>query len=268
MSGHRDATYYVKEDASASADALERLNMTADTDVYQVVITGSKTSAAASTISVTNKTDSSKTVTVTNSTSTISYFNYSNTLITDVPATKSFSGIASQRITSVTFELLRNGSDTNKTVTLTSSNASGSNWVNSSAFTGLAAYDSSGSAYTYKLKETKVVYTDYWGDSHTVSDEDIIEKIFGATVSGNTTITNTFPTTTYTVNKEWEGNTKSMVSSIEVTLYATYNGTTKTVGTKTLNSSNSWSTSWSNLDRYDYKGDLVKYYVEEVTVYL
>ena len=82
-------------------------------------------------------------------------------------------------------------------------------------------------------------------------------------VSGSdTTFTNLdVDTTSYTVKKEWSGDTPSNTS---VTVHLMQNGTV--YKTATLSSSNSWTTTWSDLPTRDSDGNGYSYSVQEESV--
>jgi uncharacterized repeat protein (TIGR01451 family) len=154
---------------------------------------------------------------------------------------------AGRRPNSVTVALYRNGIQQGGEVTLNNRNSWKNTWNN------LDKYDEDGNEYVYTVKEIKIP------DGYTSS-------ISFSTGNNVTTIkvTNTYTSekVSKTVIKKWEDeNNKygNRPTSIKVGLYA--GNTRKEI--VTLNSSNSWSHTWNNLDKYS-NGKEIVYTVKEL----
>ena len=135
-------------------------------------------------------------------------------------------------------------------------------------------YDLNTYTGTANVSETKTI-------SFVYKDLDFSKKEMQGTVTGKTTLltpsknvsTNTTYKTAYsfttdvTATKVWSDNNDSLKirpTSVKVTLNASNadipTSVTKTV---TLNSGNSWKTTWSSLEKYNSTGDLINYTVTE-----
>ena len=158
--------------------------------------------------------------------------------------------VAGFRPGSVTVQLLANGEDTNKTVTLEESN----NWT---AIFGELNKDSGGKPIEYTVKE--------------VLEGDAASK-YTVTITGDAdtefTITNKYTPETIEipVEKVWQGDTDDTYNNwpdagVTVTLY---NGETP-VDTLTLNEANHWQGKFANLPKYE-NGAEIEYTVKEVSV--
>ncbi len=152
---------------------------------------------------------------------------------TSVPVTKLWVG---PKTNSVTVHLLADGIDTGKTVTLDEAG----NWTGT--FSNLPKYKD-GTAITYTVKEDDVAnYT-----SATTGD---------ATTGFTITNTNT-EKVDVPVKKEWVG---PKAGSVTVHLLADGTDTGKTV---TLSDANSWTDTFSGLDKYNADGTEIIYTVKE-----
>ena len=153
--------------------------------------------------------------------------------ITSVTVTKAWVG---PKTNSVTVHLLADGTDTGKTVTLDEAG----NWTGT--FSNLPKYKS-GTAIVYTVKEDDVAnYTNtITGDATT-----------GFTITNTNTEKVNVP-----VKKEWVG---PKTSSVTVHLLADGTDTGKTV---TLSDANSWTDSFSGLDKYNADGTEIVYSVKE-----
>ena len=153
--------------------------------------------------------------------------------ITSVTVTKAWVG---PKTNSVTVHLLADGTDTGKTVTLDEAG----NWTGT--FSNLPKYKS-GTAIVYTVKEDDVAnYTNtITGDATT-----------GFTITNTNTEKVNVP-----VKKEWVG---PKTNSVTVHLLADGTDTGKTV---TLSDANSWTDSFSGLDKYNADGTEIVYTVKE-----
>ena len=153
--------------------------------------------------------------------------------ITSVTVTKAWVG---PKTNSVTVHLLADGTDTGKTVTLDEAG----NWTGT--FSNLPKYKS-GTAIVYTVKEDDVAnYTNtITGDATT-----------GFTITNTNTEKVNVP-----VKKEWVG---PKTNSVTVHLLADGTDTGKTV---TLSDANSWTDSFSGLDKYNADGTEIVYSVKE-----
>ena len=153
--------------------------------------------------------------------------------ITSVTVTKAWVG---PKTNSVTVHLLADGTDTGKTVTLDEAG----NWTGT--FSNLPKYKS-GTAIVYTVKEDDVAnYTNtITGDATT-----------GFTITNTNTEKVNVP-----VKKEWVG---PKTNSVTVHLLADGTDTGKTV---TLSDANSWTDSFSGLDKYKADGTEIVYTVKE-----
>lgn len=175
----------------------------------------------------------------------ISGMTVTNTLTgtTEISGTKIWkdnSNAYNTRPTSITLNVLQNGSNYS-TLTLT---GSGNTWTGTK--TGLPMYDANGVRYTYSLSEPSVT-------SYSVSQ------------SGNT-FTNTLTgTTSVSVTKIWKDNSNAYntrPASVEIEILQ--NGSV--YQTKTLSASgNTWSATYSGLPMYDANGVRYTYTVREKT---
>ena len=154
--------------------------------------------------------------------------------ITSVTVTKAWVG---PKTNSVTVHLLADGTDTGKTVTLSDANS----WTDS--FSGLDKYNADGTEIVYTVKEDDVAnYTNtITGDATT-----------GFTITNTNTEKVNVP-----VKKEWVG---PKTNSVTVHLLADGTDTGKTV---TLSDANSWTDSFSGLDKYNADGTEIVYSVKE-----
>ena len=157
-----------------------------------------------------------------------------NTEKVDVPVKKEWVG---PKTNSVTVHLLADGTDTGKTVTLSDANS----WTDS--FSGLDKYNADGTEIVYTVKEDDVAnYTNtITGDATT-----------GFTITNTNTEKVNVP-----VKKEWVG---PKTNSVTVHLLADGTDTGKTV---TLSDANSWTDSFSGLDKYNADGTEIVYSVKE-----
>ncbi len=188
----------------------------------------------------------------------------------DIPVTKILADEDTKdRVSEVEVTLLRNGVSTGETLTLNETN----NWTDT--FEELVQYDYTGTEYEYTVEETAVTYTDMWGDEYTITDRDVMEKLFNVveeTVDNVATITNTFSFTEHSVEKtftpEESGNelTKQLVMSVESELLADGASLKAIFGNKTLDDTNDWTDTWELLDEYDHLGNKVTYEAKEVGV--
>ena len=154
--------------------------------------------------------------------------------ITSVTVTKAWVG---PKTNSVTVHLLADGTDTGKTVTLSDANS----WTDS--FSGLDKYNADGTEIVYTVKEDDVAnYT-------SVTTGDIAS---GFTITNTNTEKVNVP-----VKKEWVG---PKTNSVTVHLLADGTDTGKTV---TLSDANSWTDSFSGLDKYNADGTEIVYTVKE-----
>ena len=153
--------------------------------------------------------------------------------ITSVTVTKAWVG---PKTNSVTVHLLADGTDTGKTVTLDEAG----NWTGT--FSNLPKYKS-GTAIVYTVKEDDVAnYTNtITGDATT-----------GFTITNTNTEKVNVP-----VKKEWVG---PKTNSVTVHLLADGTDTGKTV---TLSDANSWTDTFSGLDKYNADGTEIVYSVKE-----
>ena len=153
--------------------------------------------------------------------------------ITSVTVTKAWVG---PKTNSVTVHLLADGTDTGKTVTLDEAG----NWTGT--FSNLPKYKD-GTTITYTVKEDDVAnYTNaITGDATT-----------GFTITNTNTEKVDVP-----VKKEWVG---PKTNSVTVHLLADGTDTGKTV---TLSDANSWTDSFSGLDKYKADGTEIVYTVKE-----
>ncbi|MBR4010150.1 MAG: Cna B-type domain-containing protein [Clostridiales bacterium] len=169
-----------------------------------------------------------------------------STVKTTATVTKSWSDNNDQdgkRPTSVTVQLLRDGTACGNPVNLTAADS----WTYTES--NLEKYDTAGNEYKYTWEEVSVPA--------------------GYTMSGNvtsgtdTTITNahTTETTSLVVKKTWvnTGNSSAQPASVDVDLYK---GTTK-IGTVTLDASNNWEESIGGLPVYE-NGTKITYEWKEI----
>ena len=157
-----------------------------------------------------------------------------NTEKVNVPVKKEWVG---PKTNSVTVHLLADGTDTGKTVTLSDANS----WTDS--FSGLDKYNADGTEIVYTVKEDDVAnYT-------SVTTGDIAS---GFTITNTNTEKVNVP-----VKKEWVG---PKTNSVTVHLLADGTDTGKTV---TLSDANSWTDSFSGLDKYNADGTEIVYTVKE-----
>ena len=157
-----------------------------------------------------------------------------NTEKVDVPVKKEWVG---PKTNSVTVHLLADGTDTGKTLTL---NETG-NWTGT--FDGLRKYKTDGTEIKYTVKEDDVAnYT-------SVTTGDIAS---GFTITNTNTEKVNVP-----VKKEWVG---PKTNSVTVHLLADGTDTGKAV---TLSDANSWTDSFSGLDKYNADGTEIVYTVKE-----
>ena len=153
--------------------------------------------------------------------------------ITSVTVTKAWVG---PKTNSVTVHLLADGTDTGKTVTLDEAG----NWTGT--FSNLPKYKS-GTAIVYTVKEDDVAnYTN---------------TITGDTTTGFTITNTNTEKVNVPVKKEWVG---PKTNSVTVHLLADGTDTGKTV---TLSDANSWTDSFSGLDKYNADGTEIVYSVKE-----
>ena len=153
---------------------------------------------------------------------------------TSVPVTKLWVG---PKTNSVTVHLLADGTDTGKTVTL---NEAG-NWKGS--FDGLRKYKADGTEIVYTVKEDNVAnYTN---------------AITGDVTSGFTITNTNIEKVDVPVKKEWAG---PKAGPVTVHLLADGTDTGKTV---TLSDTNSWTDTFSGLDKYKADGTEITYTVKE-----
>ena len=154
--------------------------------------------------------------------------------ITSVTVTKAWVG---PKTNSVTVHLLADGTDTGKTVTLSDANS----WTDS--FSGLDKYNADGTEIVYTVKEDDVAnYTN---------------TITGDTTTGFTITNTNTEKVNVPVKKEWVG---PKTNSVTVHLLADGTDTGKTV---TLSDANSWTDSFSGLDKYNADGTEIVYSVKE-----
>ena len=157
-----------------------------------------------------------------------------NTEKVNVPVKKEWVG---PKTNSVTVHLLADGTDTGKTVTLSDANS----WTDS--FSGLDKYNADGTEIVYTVKEDDVAnYT-------SVTTGDIAS---GFTITNTNTEKVNVP-----VKKEWVG---PKTNSVTVHLLADGTDTGKAV---TLSDANSWTDSFSGLDKYNADGTEIVYTVKE-----
>ena len=161
----------------------------------------------------------------------------------DIPVKKTWIDSDNQdgkRPSSVTVTLYLDGKSTGKTITLNSSN----DW--SGTFTGLDVYDN------YTVKENYI--------------SNYSSTVMGSAKNGFTILNTHIPeTTSVSVSKIWSDNNNQdgkRPTSVKMTLYADGKTTGKTV---TLNSSNSWKGTFSNIAKYS-GGKEIIYTVKETTV--
>ena len=157
-----------------------------------------------------------------------------NTEKVDVPVTKTWVG---PKAGPVTVHLLADGTDTGKSITLDEAG----NWTDT--FSGLDKYKADGTAITYTVKEDEISgYTsEVTGDATT-----------GFTITNTNTEKVDVP-----VKKEWVG---PKAGSVTVRLLADGADTGKTV---TLSDANSWTGTFSSLDKYKADGTEIVYSVKE-----
>ena len=157
-----------------------------------------------------------------------------NTEKVDVPVTKLWVG---PKAGPVTVHLLADGTDTGKTVTLSDANS----WTDT--FSGLDKYKTDGTEIVYSVKEDDI--TNY--TSATTGD-----------ATTGFTITNTnIEKVNVPVKKEWIG---PKAGPVTVRLLADGIDTGKTT---TLSDANSWTDTFSGLDKYKADGTAITYTVKE-----
>ena len=157
-----------------------------------------------------------------------------NTEKVNVPVKKEWVG---SKADSVTVHLLADGVDTGKTVTLSDANS----WTDT--FSGLDKYNADGAEIVYSVKEDDI--TNY--TSATTGD---------ATTGFTITNTNT-EKVNVPVKKEWIG---PKAGPVTVRLLADGVDTGKTT---TLSDANSWTDTFSGLDKYKADGTAITYTVKE-----
>ncbi|WP_062106331.1 Cna B-type domain-containing protein [Bacillus niameyensis] len=116
-------------------------------------------------------------------------------------------------------------------------------------FTGLDAVDSNGKKYEYTVKEKQV--EGYQQESQTGNQKD------------GFVLTNVL-TTSIDVHKVWKDEKESdRPDKITVELYRTVDDNKELVETKTINSSDHWKHTFTNLPVYDKAGNAYEYYIKE-----
>ncbi|WP_057817062.1 Cna B-type domain-containing protein [Schleiferilactobacillus perolens] len=172
----------------------------------------------------------------------------------DITVTKSWENVPTDvKTPDVTAVLYQNGKATNQTVTLTNENKY------EASFTDLPTTDADGKAITYTVSEddTPADYTSVTPGPQT-PDADGTVSLVNRYNKETPPVT---PTTTINVQKNWE-DVPGAVATPEViaTLYANGQKTTQTV---TLNQSNNYKASFTNLPQTDSTGKAIVYTVSE-----
>ena len=156
---------------------------------------------------------------------------------TNISVTKTWVG---PKAGPVTIHLFANGTDTGSTLTLDDSN----NWTGS--FTNVRKYDQSGTEIQYTIDEDAVV--------------DYTTNVSGDAASGYTVVNTNTGTFSIPVTKTWVG-----PKAGPVTIHLFVNGT-DTGSTLTLDDSNNWTGSFTNVRKYDQSGTEIQYTISEDTV--
>ena len=198
---------------------------------------------------------------------------------TEVPVLKVWSPLKPEFVASVELTLYTDLASTTRAVdangnvveSITLNGNEEAAWT--SKFTNLPEKDSDGNAITYYVKETRVNYIT--GTEPTFIDGAKVSNLFGAgvkNVDGVQTITNTYDTTSITVEKKWTGNEwPNDVSEVVVTLKAGEQAADVTEANNghnaqvTLNSETRTAT-WINLPVKDVNGEAISYTVVETSV--
>ena len=156
---------------------------------------------------------------------------------TNISVTKTWVG---PKAGPVTIHLFANGTDTGSTLTLDDSN----NWTGS--FTNVRKYDQSGTEIQYTIDEDAVV--------------DYTTNVSGDAASGYKVVNTNTGTFSIPVTKTWVG-----PKAGPVTIHLFVNGT-DTGSTLTLDDSNNWTGSFTNVRKYDQSGTEIQYTISEDTV--
>ena len=120
---------------------------------------------------------------------------------------------------------------------------------------------SENNAWEYTWDELDKYNSDGSEIEYTVKEDEIDGYKTEVTQNGNNfTITNTAKTSV-SVNKEWnDGDGENRPDSVQVQLYADGEATGEKI---TLNAENSWTYTWSDLDKYDSNANKIEYTVKE-----
>ncbi len=137
--------------------------------------------------------------------------------------------------------------------------------------TGTDALEDSFSATLSGLPEGEYTVVETPEEGYTTTYEPASQKVtvtFGKTAE--VTVTNTAKATiTVTATKEWDDNSNALglrPADVALTLYANGTAVTGKEPTVTKNDDNTWTYTWTGVDKYDTNGQAINYTVDEANV--